>query len=1219
MRTLFHKCLVIAIIAGITLAGVALAAAPARAQEETPQAPTDVPDVLVPSGVTRFTMTSPKVFWYTGVPICPPPQESGAAEPDQTYFETIKRVATYGSPERTLYEEAVNCSGDQVLSNIVSDGDFLYWLGPVGLMKLSTDANPGDEPQLMNALVQPPGEVADGGDVIYVIYDNYGGSQTKIAYVRKDNNARVPLTTPGNYAGNLQTDGEFVYYLVGATLYRLEPGVDTGQFIAGSVTGYYPEGQRLLFCTIDPFQCYYSNRVYIGQGQYIRVYSNIDDTLDPDPIYDSVDSTASVRSLVTDFDQLFFFEQRTIPCSPDPCFPTYTTVLQRTGRGGGAVDSLYTYGPSIFGGPDGLTTDGSFLFFHEDDRVLRLPNDASALPVVNMYFTGMEVTQGIQNLANSVLLVKGKRTFVRLYVKSAGPSVSDVSARLYSPQFDTYLQPVNPVGTKITVRTNPSRADINQSFLFELPWTWTRDDTLTLHADVNPFKVPLEPSYADNGADLNLNFQESPTLSVEFFRLNYTLNNTTYTPRFVEDVLKTYSWIQRAYPIGGAVGENFKPRLWDVDGGAFLGSLVDQSSIICDILYGGEDDDPALCASYITNGWLFSYRINTMFGLLNVGLKSNAFYYGMISDGSNNFPRGQAVYSKTSVGPSGTPGQFFNLGSGWDTDGSYADWYAAHEIGHSLGRAHPNSGSDNPATEDVFENCRHSRSDPGYPYGNTSTASAPIGPADGSMEGFDAGDPYFNIPMAVLPSNIWNDVMSYCNNQWISDYTYTGMYNNMIANPSLQSASLPQAGDFLAVAGVINPATNVAGIAHISRLDSVINTPPLIPGDYSLRLLDAGDAVLADYAFTPEEDSDTGTLGFGQVVDFVEGTLTVQVVRLADEVVLASQSVSANPPEVYGVALQGAPDPVDGVVTLEWTATDPDDDDLNIEIAYSRDNGVTFQPVMLVSSGDSTQIDTALLGGSGTAILRVIVSDGVNTAYADSAQFTMANKPPQPFILSPADGLHIHYGQLVNFSGMAQDVQDGLVTPSSLYWTDGDGDPLGAGAQFSMDNLPVGLNTIILQATNSMGETATTSITIIVDDDLSLPGPTLTAGPATVSWHVPAGETALQTAEVSINNAGSGELDWTASDNVAWLTISPITGTVGSDDPSTLTLTADPSGLAEGATFNGAVTITRPASGGDAEQVVVIPVSLSVGDIWTVTPGESAPGSGKLYLPMIRR
>ena len=71
-----------------------------------------------------------------------------------------------------------------------------------------------------------------------------------------------------------------------------------------------------------------------------------------------------------------------------------------------------------------------------------------------------------------------------------------------------------------------------------------------------------------------------------------------------------------------------------------------------------------------------------------------------------------------------------------------------------------------------------------------------------------------------------------------------------------------------------------------------------------------------------------------------------------------------------------------------------------------------------------------------------------------------------------------------------------------------------------------------------------------MDDDLSLPGPTSTAGPSPVSWHVNAGSTELQTVEISINNSGSGDLLWTVSDDADWLTPSVISGTVTADgDP----------------------------------------------------------------------
>jgi hypothetical protein len=1195
----------------VLLMGSGLSPTPTRAEGEVVN---DTPTVMVPSGVTSYTLEAPKIFWYTGVPPCPPSGVNPGPQAPSAYTETIMRIASYGSPVRTLYSEQKNCNQSAVQSNIVSDGSFLYWLGPTGLMKLSTDANPGDAPQLVNALVSAPGEVADGNDKIFVIHHNTGGSSTQVGYVLKSNNQLVYLATPGDYTGNLKFDGTYIYYVVAGNLIRQNPGVDGGVTIATGVSGYYPEGLRLLFCAINPIRCYYSNSVYIGKGASIYVYNNLTGSLGASPIYTSADGTAWVYELVTDFGHLFFYERRTLPCSPQPsCFPSYSYVLQRTGRGGGATDALYTYGPTLYPGPFNLRSDGTFLFWQQDNTVQRLPDDAAALPQVNMFVTGIEVTQGIQDLSNHVPLVKNKRTFVRVYVQSAGPAVAGVTAQLSAPALGSNtLLPVNPVGTHITVRANPDRNDINQSFLFELPWSWTQQNSLSLRVDLNPYKVPLEPNYGDNSSSISVNFENSPSLSVEFFRLNYTINGTTYSPRITGDVLKTYSWILRAYPLGGAVGQSFKPRLWDVDGGTGLGGLVNTSNPICKFIYSGPNDDISLCASYVANGWLFYYRVATQFGLLNVGLNTNAFYYGMISDASGNFPRGQAMYSQTSVGPAGTPGSPFGLGSGWDTDGTYADWYAAHEIGHSLGRAHPNAGSDDPNTQAV-ENCGHSRSDPNYPYGNTTTARAPIGPADNSMEGFDVGDPGFGIPAQVLPSSIWNDVMSYCSNQWLSDYTYKAMYNYMIAHPSMALHNPVVTGDFLAVAGVINPVANTAGISFIRRMGDAVNVPALTPGDYSIRLLDGSDNTLADYAFTPQQEAEASTLSFGQVVNFVAGTRKVEIVKVADGTVLASQAVSANPPVVSNVALQGAPNPVSGVVTLGWSASDPDGDPLSFDVSYSRDNGATFQPVANNLSGSSAQIDTAQLGGSGTAILRLTASDGVNSAYADGALFVMANKPPQPYILTPADNTHVHYGQLVNFSGMALDAQDGTVSDSGLVWKDQNNNTLGNGPLLSLDTLPVGTNVITLQATNSTGQSASASVTVIVDDDLNLPGPTLTTGPNQVNWQVGAGSTQVQTAPISIGNAGSGTLNWTATSSASWLTLDASSGSVDTGDPSILIASADPSGLASGATYTATVTIdvSSPA------QKAVIPVSLSVGDVRAIPPGHF---SGKsLYLPLIHR
>ena len=1188
----------------------------------TPTAVNDVPTHLVPSGVATYTLTAPKLFWWSGVTVCPP---AVALTPLDTYTETISRIATYGSTVRTLFSKVQNCNVGTIASdNITADADYIYFLESGGLYELSTNANPGDAPQLVNALVTAPGSVAVVSDRIYYISNN-NGSNTRVGYVWKDNHEYVDLNSFADYAYNLKTDDAYVYYTRGANLYRIDPNTDIVTHIASGVTGYYPQGRRLIFCSIDPPGCYYSSNVYLGEGKSIYRYDNYGGGTSA-ALYTSVDSTASIYQLVTDFSNIYFFEERATTCG---IFTCYTDVVMRTTQSGASPAALYTSSTDLNDLINNLSTDGTYLFWQENGGIQRLPNNASALPVYSMAVTSMEVTQSIQSLTNSVVLIKDKRTFVRVYVHANGTSVPGVTAILEATSMsgELPLAPVNSVGTTLTVRTSPNRNDINQSFLFELPYSWTEQNNLTLRATLNPYKVPLEDTYTDDQVTTTVNFNTSPTLSVEFFRLNYTLNGNNYSPRITADILHTYSWILRAYPIGGGVGDSFKPRLWDVAGGTQLGAYVNTTDPLCAQVYSHPNDDISLCASYVANGWLYYYRQATISGDLNVGLNPTAFYYGMISDASGFFPRGQAMYSQTSVGPAGTPGQFFNLGQGWDTDGTYADWYAAHEIGHSLGRAHPNAGSDNPATPNTSENCGHSRSDPSFPYGDTSHSTAPIGPSNGSIEGFDVGDPGFGIKPAVLPSSIWNDVMSYCSNQWLSDYTYTAMYNYMKAHPSvaLGPASPALTGDFLVTVGVINPTAGTGAFSLVRRASTVNSVTTATETVYSLRQYNASNALLANQKIDTDSldiqgPGNTGVVGFVDTMALVAGAHRIDLVRNSDSHVLASVTISAHAPVVSNVALQGAPNPVTGVVTLNWNASDADGNPLTYDISYSHDNGVSFQPILSGLSAKTAQIDTATLGG-GSAILRVTASDGVNTGHADSASFTMATKPPTPYILTPTNNDTIQYGQLVNFEGMALDPQDSTVADSGLVWKMG-ATVLGTGPHLSDATLPVGSDVITLQATDSVGKTASTNVTVIVSDNLDLPGPNLSAGPTNVAWQVSAGSVTHQAADISINNLGGGDMSWTAAKSSApWLTLSATSGTVtAGGDPSTLTLTADPTGLTTGKTYVATVTITQPVSASNPTlQTITLPVSLEIGPVELQSINPIANGKKVEFFPILKK
>jgi hypothetical protein len=100
--------------------------------------------------------------------------------------------------------------------------------------------------------------------------------------------------------------------------------------------------------------------------------------------------------------------------------------------------------------------------------------------------------------------------------------------------------------------------------------------------------------------------------------------------------------------------------------------------------------------------------------------------------------------------------------------------------------------------------------------------------------------------------------------------------------------------------------------------------------------------------------------------------------------------------------------------------------------------------------------------------------------------------------------------------------------------------------------------------------------------------PTIGVSPARLSFTATAGGSNPANQTINITNTGGGTLNFTASDDAPWLTVSPASGTA----PSTLTASVDITGLAAG-TFNGTITI----SAADATNTPVsVPVTLTVND-----------------------
>lgn len=960
------------------------AAVTGAAAPVTPAATDPVP--LVSERVEGYTLgrTTNKAFWYATAGCTP------SLDPISDFAETISRIALTGSEGRRLFLHEVNptCNQQNRLlrptSNLVADTNWVYFAQAGKLSRVSVFSKTADSTSITTfGSADPSGNagLAQDADELFMI----SSASLRTSYIwriQKTDGSFTRAEVNSTFSRDFTSDGENLYWLAGTSLrvYSLaairEPfgTLDTG------VNSYYAEGARQL-CRL----CATTRYVFIAKGNLVYRRDNVTGTTTPSPIY-SGPVRSEIFDITSDGQHLFLWQAQIVTCEP---LCSYNATLVRTNRTTDtSPEILYAFGTGLSIPTIDTQTRNGYLYWNWNG-IQTLPVDASTLALTNMEITAVEVVQSMQDLLNTVPLIQKKRTFVRLHVKSNGPAVPGVGARLLrvnsnGDPLGQPLTPVNQTGTTLTVRPAPNRASIDDAFLFELPWSWTTG-ALRLRAELNPYKIPLQQDYAGNTRTINTSFKVSPRLEVQFVAFTYTLNKTTYAPRYIEDITQTYSWIRRAYPLASTIGSNgdsspgFRPGLSFVTD-ADLGGYVDQSNTDC-VTWYPDADLRNLCASNYTNIEMAQLRSDN-------GDPDSLFYYGMISDAAGIFPRGQAATNKVSSGPVGIPGA-----GNWDTDNAYGDWYAGHEIGHTLGRDHPGAASDDDTTK-AIEGCGHSRTDLNYPYTNA-LISPPAEPVNGArFFGFDAGDAARGIPRAVLPGTQWADLMSYCAWQWISDYTYKGMYDFMLANPSLAATTnqTGATGDLLSVFGSISPATGSAVIPRLRRQTSVNIVPTRRPGPWSIQLLN-GARVVADYPFTPAaaQDGEQPMLQVGQVVDFVPGTTTVRIVKLDTGNVYWSQAISAAAPAISGVSIRAA-SPITGNAGLSWTGSDADGDPLTFDILYSR-NGGPFEPYLLNYNGSSLSVDTSRLGG-GAARFRVIASDGAQTAQGDSAAVTMAAKPP---------------------------------------------------------------------------------------------------------------------------------------------------------------------------------------------------------------------------------
>jgi hypothetical protein len=565
---------------------------------------------------------------------------------------------------------------------------------------------------------------------------------------------------------------------------------------------------------------------------------------------------------------------------------------------------------------------------------------------VDLTVQNIEITQAIQTPTNTITLVAQRSTTVRVTLGTGGGSVSGVTGKLHVSVNGTPITPaegIPPINAPFTAPALPQRNNESHTLNFEL----LPNCGIAASTDVD-FRVEIKPVAGEtntgnnSGQVNNLTFVNRTTPSLFFTRINFAglgLPALADVQAGVGDV-----FVRGIYPVQDA-----DPNVYRLGPFPTVNFPDANSNGILD----GSEGSNLLSV-------LASLR-QLIVSPLGLGASDNTFLYGWVKD---NPISGNGL------------GQISGFAAFGNTQYIRHQRTYAHELGHNFGLFHNNRTLNPEVGCDVG-----ARLD-GNPDGNNTTGR-------------------------VKPTSLF-DIMvggQLTNSAWVDVITY----NFFLASPILTSSMISAATDngkdeenpserVLVIQGIFNPqGDSLVSLEPVFSFPWLSQATPLRQtGVFAVEVTDeAGNVTRARFdALVADDSGEEGEVrhGFFEIMLAVPSNREVVSLRITDAegARVFGGFDRSQPPEIIITAPETGAQLGD-TTRVAWEARDPDTppQELLFQLAFSPNSGRSWVPIGVDVRGTSfTFNSTEIPRSQGTGVIRVFVSDGLNTAFADVSGLT---------------------------------------------------------------------------------------------------------------------------------------------------------------------------------------------------------------------------------------